>query len=124
MGLWVFFLRSLLFATSFFLSISEKCSYIRDCSCTYTCIHVGSHPVSNRMHQTSADRVRMTMFPVPDTIQEGEEVPSTQVPSTQVYCIIHEFMSCACSGNYGSIINTCMRIMYAFTCLVHYENAH
>ena len=38
MGLWVFFLRSLLFATSFFLSISEKCSYIRDCSCT--CIHV------------------------------------------------------------------------------------
>ena len=25
---------SLLFATSFFLSISEKCSYIRDCSCT------------------------------------------------------------------------------------------
>ena len=28
-----FFLRSLLFATSFFLSISEKCSYIRDCSC-------------------------------------------------------------------------------------------
>ena len=79
-------------------------------------VHVGSHPVSNRMHQTSADRVRMTMFPVPDTIQEGEEVPSTQV-----YCIIHEFMSCACSGNYGSIINTCMRIMYAFTCLVHYK---
>ena len=34
MGLWVFFLRSLLFATSFFLSISEKCSYIRDCSST------------------------------------------------------------------------------------------
>ena len=30
------FLRSLLFATSFFLSISEKCSYIRDCSCIYT----------------------------------------------------------------------------------------
>ena len=29
-----FFLHSLLFATSFFLSISEKCSYIRDCSCT------------------------------------------------------------------------------------------
>ena len=26
---------SLLFATSFFLSISEKCSYIRDCSCIY-----------------------------------------------------------------------------------------
>ena len=34
MGLWVFFLRSLLFATSFFLSISEKCSYISDCSCS------------------------------------------------------------------------------------------
>ena len=30
-----FFLHSLLFATSFFLSISEKCSYIRDCSCRY-----------------------------------------------------------------------------------------
>ena len=30
----VIFLHSLLFATSFFLSISEKCSYIRDCSCT------------------------------------------------------------------------------------------
>ena len=29
-----FFLRSLLFATSFFLSISEKYSYTRDCSCT------------------------------------------------------------------------------------------
>ena len=29
-------LRSLLFATSFFLSISEKCSYTRDCSCTCT----------------------------------------------------------------------------------------
>ena len=33
----------LLFATSFFLSISEKCSYmyihVRDCSCTCTCIH-------------------------------------------------------------------------------------
>ena len=28
-----FFLRSLLFANSFFLSISEKCSYTRDCSC-------------------------------------------------------------------------------------------
>ena len=27
--------RSLLFATPFFLSISEKCSYIRDCSCIY-----------------------------------------------------------------------------------------
>ena len=26
---------TLLFATSFFLSISEKCSYIRDCSCIY-----------------------------------------------------------------------------------------
>ena len=49
MGLWVFFLRSLLFATSFFLSISEKCSYIGDysyniiwciCSCSCICIHV------------------------------------------------------------------------------------
>ena len=40
MGLWVFFLRSLLFATSFFLSISEKCSYIRDCSCTCTCMRM------------------------------------------------------------------------------------
>ena len=34
-GVVVFFLRSLLFATSFFLSISEKCSYIRNCSCMY-----------------------------------------------------------------------------------------
>ena len=33
--------RSLLFATSFFLSISEKCSYTRDCSCTcrYVCVY-------------------------------------------------------------------------------------
>ena len=29
------------------------------------------------MQQTSADRIRMTMYP--DTIKEGEEVPSTQV---------------------------------------------
>ena len=43
-----FFLHSLLFATSFFLSISEKCSYIRDCSCMYilytcACMHVHVH---------------------------------------------------------------------------------
>ena len=37
------------FATSFFLSISEKCSYIRDCSCIhvyttlYTHVHVHVH---------------------------------------------------------------------------------
>ena len=30
---------SLLFATSFFLSISEKCSYTRDCSCMYMYVH-------------------------------------------------------------------------------------
>lgn len=41
----------------------------------------GSHAVSSRMQQTSAERIRMTMFP--DTIQEGEEVPSTQVAPGQ-----------------------------------------
>ena len=35
------FLSSLLlFATSFFLSISEKCSYTRDCSYTCICIYI------------------------------------------------------------------------------------
>ena len=42
-----FFLRSLLFATSFFLSISEKCSYTRDCSCKYFAEHYifAEHPM-------------------------------------------------------------------------------
>ena len=49
MGLWVFFLRSLLFATSFFISISEKCSYIRDCSCIHAIhVHVNVYPVALR----------------------------------------------------------------------------
>ena len=33
------FLHSLLFATSFFLSISEKCSYTRDCSYKFLYIY-------------------------------------------------------------------------------------
>ena len=44
-------------------------------SCTH--VHVGSHAVTSRMQQTSAERIRMTMFP--NTIAEGEEVPSAQV---------------------------------------------
>ncbi|CAI8003909.1 Catenin beta-1, partial [Geodia barretti] len=36
----------------------------------------GTHAVSSRMQQASAERIRMTMFP--DTIEEGEEAPITQ----------------------------------------------
>ena len=63
MGLWVFFLRSLLFATSFFLSISEKCSYnIRDCSCSIIMTSLIDHTylISARMCNFAFDE--MTKF--------------------------------------------------------------
>ena len=59
------------------------------------------------MQQTSADRIRMTMFPNQNTIQEAEEVPSSQV---NIYTCISVFVLQTMPVLLCVHIYTCMQV--------------
>ena len=95
-----FFLHSLLFATSFFLSISEKCSYIRDCSCMCTYNYTSSLSVVELKGQESK---RHPALPAHATLSVPT-LPVLQVKSHPARCL-HE-------GKYGNINYITVMYMY------------